>query len=169
MFRATPRVAALALAGVASAAAPAAAQTGYGVTRDGALFRFDVDTPGTVQTIGNLGIVPDAIDFRPLSAAQLGGTPTLYAIDVGPTTTQLYTVNTTTAAVTPVGTGFPSFFVNGASYDLRNQRIGFDFNPRTLQLDNSLRIRVTATNGTNLRLNSDTGVRSEERRVGKDR
>ena len=132
--------------------ASAQAQTAYGVTANGTLFRFDVDTPGTVATIGNLGIVPEAIDFRP-------GTGVLYAIDVGPTTTQLYTVSVLTAAVTPVGTGFPSQVVDGAgSYNLLNSSIGFDFNPRTLQPDGSVRIRVVASNGTNLRLNSDTGA-----------
>jgi trimeric autotransporter adhesin len=132
--------------------------TGFGVTANGTLFRFDVDSPGSVTTVGSLGIVPEAIDFRPLTAAQAasGAAPTLYALDVGPTTTQLYTVNTQTAAVTPVGAGFPS--LAAGSYSLTNQRVGFDFNPRTLMADGSVRIRVTATGGTNLRLNSDTGL-----------
>lgn len=151
--------AAAAVVVVSAGTAPAQQVTGFGVTGNGVLFRFDTATPNAVTTIGNLGIVPEAIDFRPLSAAQIasGDTPTLYAIDVGPTTTQLYTVNTQTAAVTPVGSGFPSFFVNGASYDLRNQGIGFDFNPTTLQGDGSIRIRVTASGGSNMRLNSNTG------------
>ena len=143
---------------VAAWAGTARAQevTGYGVTANGTLFRFDVDSPATVTTIGNLGVVPEAIDFRPLTAAQAaaGAVPTLYAIDVGPNTTQLYTVNTATGAVAPVGAAFPSA---GAGYSLFNQSIGFDFNPRTLAADGSIRIRVTATNGANLRLNSDTG------------
>jgi hypothetical protein len=136
---------------------PALAQgpVGYGVTANGTLFRFDPFAPAGAVSIGSLGIVPEAIDFRPTT----DGDPNrpLYAIDVGETTTQLYTVNTTTAAVTPVGAGFPTAVAG--SYDLSgNQRIGFDFNPTTLQGDGSVRIRLITTNGDNLRLNSDTGA-----------
>jgi hypothetical protein len=134
---------------------PAQAQTGYGVTANGTLFRFDVDSPATVTTIGNMGIVPEGIDFRPLSAADVGNAPILYAIDIGTTTTQLYKVNTLTAAVTPVGAGFATV---DAAYNLTGTTVGFDFNPRTLQADNSIRIRLAASSGVNLRLNSDTGL-----------
>jgi hypothetical protein len=130
---------------------PATAQvTGYGVTDAGSLFRFDPAAPAVVTPIGNLGFVPEGIDFRP-------GTQTLYAIDVGPNTTQLYTVNTSTAAATPVGAGFAS---NGTGYTLTgNNRFGFDFNPTTLQGDGSVRIRLVSDNtAANLRLNSDTGA-----------
>jgi hypothetical protein len=122
--------------------------TAYGVTANGTLFKFDPFNTASATTIGNLGVVPEAIDFRP-------GTKQLYAIDVGATTTQLYKVDTTTAALTPVGAGFPSA-VSG-SYSL-GSKVGFDFNPRTLQGDGSVRIRVTDTNGSNLRVNSDTGL-----------
>lgn len=124
--------------------------TAYGVTANGTLFRFDPANAGSVTTIGNLGVVPEAIDFRP-------GTGQLYAIDVGPSTTQVYTVSTATGAVSPVGAGFPSSVAGAGGYTLSGP-VGFDFNPRTLQADTSVRIRVTGTNGTNLRLNSDTGV-----------
>jgi hypothetical protein len=109
--------------------------------------------------IGGLGIVPEAIDFRPTTVDGDPNRP-LYAIDIGPVTTQLYTVNTTTAAVTPVGAGFPTTVAGVGGYDLSgNQRYGFDFNPVTLQAgDGSIRIRLTSTNGVNLRLNSDTGL-----------
>lgn len=144
---------ALAFACVATfaSAAAAQAQTGYGVNSNGTLFSFDVNNAGTVNIVTTLPFVPEAIDFRP-------GTSTLYAIDVGAETTQLYTVNIQTGGVTPVGDGFPSQVINGAgSYSLLGATIGFDFNPRTLQADGSVRIRVVASNGTNLRLNSDTG------------
>jgi hypothetical protein len=142
--------------------------TGYGVTANGVLFRFNTDTPSTVTTIGPLQpsgggatIVPEAIDFRPLTAAQQGGNPELYAIDVGQGpngVTQLYRINEQTGAVTAVGSGFASQVINGAgSYSLINQSIGFDFNPTTLQGDGSARIRVTASGGSNLRLNDLTG------------
>ena len=59
-------------------------------------------------------------------------------------------MDTKTAALTPVGAGFPSAVV--ASYDLTGQsEFGFDFNPTTLQADNSIRIRLISTSGANLR------------------
>jgi Domain of unknown function (DUF4394)/PEP-CTERM motif len=128
------------------------AQTGFGVDANGSLFRFDVTAPGSIPTttIGNVGFVPEGIDFRP-------GTNSLYAIDIGPVTSQLYTININTAAATPVGAGFAS--VVAGSYDLSvNQRFGFDFNPSTLQADNSMRIRLVSTANENLRLNSSTGL-----------
>jgi hypothetical protein len=137
---------------LASSDPAGAALTAYGVTGNGNLFRFDPDSPGTATTIGNMGITPDAIDFRPLAPGETD--PVLYAIDVGPVIAQLYTVDRTTAAVTSVGPGFPTV---GAGYSLLDATIGFDFNPRTLQADNSQLIRLVAGNGTNLRLNSDTG------------
>lgn len=125
------------------------AQTGYGVDANFTLFSFDVTAPATSATIGNVGFLPEAIDFRP-------GTNQLYAIDVGAITTQLYTINIATGASTPVGPGFPTV---GVDYNLSgNQSFGFDFNPKTLQGDNSMRIRLIATNGDNLRLNSSTGL-----------
>lgn len=128
---------------------PAAAQTGYGVDANFTLFSFDVTSPATSTTIGNVGFLPEAIDFRP-------GTNQLYAIDVGATTTQLYTINIANGAATPVGAGFATV---GVDYNLSgNQSFGFDFNPKTLQVDNSMRIRLISTNGENLRLNSSTGL-----------
>jgi hypothetical protein len=128
------------------------AQTGYGVNSSGSLFRFDVNNAGSVTVIGTLPFVPEGIDFRP-------GSSRLYALDVGPATTQLYTVSIINATVTPVGDGFPSEVTGqlAGNYSLLGATIGFDFNPRTLQADGSLRIRVVASNRTNLRLNSDTG------------
>jgi hypothetical protein len=143
-------LAALILGAATAQATIASAQiTGYGVTANGTLFTFDVNSTATATTIGNLGIVPEAIDFRP-------STNILYAIDVGTTTTQLYTVNTATAAVTPVGPGFPTTLAG--SYDLAGTSVGFDFNPKTVQPDSSMRIRLVSNTGANLRLNSDTGL-----------
>ena len=128
------------------------AQTAFGVNSNGTLFSFDVNSTGNVNVVGSLGIVPEGIDFRP-------GTQTLYALDVGPATTQLYTINVVTGVITPVGDGFPSEVTGQPSgnYSLLGATIGFDFNPRTLQADGSVRIRVVASTGSNLRLNSDTG------------
>jgi hypothetical protein len=142
---------ALALALVATPASFGQAIIGYGVNSAGTLFSFDVTAPGNVSTHGAVGavtFVPEGIDFRP-------GTETLYAIDVTPNTTSLYTLNISTGAPTLVG----SFNSAGVDYDLTgNQTFGFDFNPKTLSLgDNSMRIRLVATNNSNLRLNSNTG------------
>jgi hypothetical protein len=142
---------ALALTLVLAPAASAQAIIGYGVNSAGTLFSFDVAAPATVTThgvVGAVGFVPEGIDFRP-------GTAMLYAIDVGPNTTSLYTLNITSGASTLIG----SFNSAGMDYDLTgNQTFGFDFNPKTLNIgDNSMRIRLVATNNSNLRLNSNTG------------
>lgn len=139
------------LAGLALSST-AHAQLAFGVDATGSLFSFSVATPGSVSTIGSLGFVPDAIDFRPEPAGFVGASR-LYAIDVNSTTgaAQLYTVNTTTGAATAVGVGFSTAKLIGAT------DIGFDFNPTTLQGDTSIRIRLTANNQANLRLHSDTG------------
>ncbi len=130
----------------------AAAITGYGVNAAGTLFRFDVDNPSNVTTLGPVGFVPEGIDFRP-------STNQLYAIEVGAATTQLYTLNLHNGTPTPVGAGFASSGALPAPYNLTgNQTFGFDFNPTTLQGDGSMRIRLTATNNSNLRLNSSTGA-----------
>lgn len=144
----------LALATVlALIAAPSAiAQIAYGVTNDGILFSFDVDAPATVTTIGSVGFIPEGLDFRP-------GTSDLYALEIGATDSQLFTLNINNATPTAVGASFPSMgTVNAVNYDLRgNQSFGFDFNPTTLQPDTSMRIRLVSTGGTNLRMNSNTG------------
>lgn len=127
----------------------ASAQTAFGVNAAGQLFQFELNAPASVTVIGSVGFVPEGIDFRP-------GTNLLHALDVGPNTTQVYTIDVGTGVATPVGAGFAS---SGVNYDLTvNQSFGFDFNPKTLQVDNSMRIRVTSTSGTNLRLNSATGL-----------
>jgi hypothetical protein len=157
-FRVVRLVVALSTLAVVARASAQSNIVAYGVTANGSLFRFDPDVPAFATNIGPLGINPEAIDFRPTT---LDGDPNrpLYAIDIGPVTSQLYTVNTTTAAVTPVGAGFPTTVAGVGGYDLSgNQRFGFDFNPTTLAGDGSIRIRLTSTNGVNLRLNSDTGL-----------
>jgi hypothetical protein len=131
------------------------AQIGYGVNGSGQLFRFFVNAPAPapVTNIGApLGFVPEGIDFRPSSQ-------TLYAIDVGANTTQLYTIDINTGVATTVGPGFTSSGVAPAAYDLTSSsNFGFDFNPKTLQGDNSMRIRLVNTANQNLRLNSSTGL-----------
>jgi hypothetical protein len=126
------------------------AQTGFGVDGNGNLFSFNVTAPGSIpiNPIGNLGIVPEAIDFKP-------GTNTLYAIDVGTPNTQLYTVNISSGLATATSASFPSV---GAGYSLTtNQRYGFDFDPSSLDGGGNFQIRLTSTNGENLRINSGNG------------
>lgn len=129
-------------------------QTAYGVNDAEILFRFNLANPSVVTEIGPVGFLPEGIDFRP-------GTGLLYAIDVvpgaaAPGTSQLYTLNTSTGAATPVGAGFPTTVAG--SYDLSTSRtFGFDFNPKTLQADNSMRIRLVGSSGVNMRLNSSLG------------
>lgn len=140
---------------LATTASLATAQTAYGVNSAGTLFSFDVTTPANVTVhgaVGAVGFVPEGIDFRP-------GSSTLYAIDIGPNTSQLYTIDINTGVPTAVGAGFTSTGVAPGTYNLTgNQTFGFDFNPTTLQPDNSMRIRLVATNNANLRLNSSTGA-----------
>lgn len=139
----------LAAIALCSATLPALAQRAYGVNGNGLLFYFDVDAPAAVTPVGNLGFVPEGLDFRP-------GTNTLYALDIGAASSQLYSVNIGNAAASAVGAGFSS---SGANYNLTgNQNFGFDFNPTTLQADGSMRIRLVGSNGVNLRLNSGTGA-----------
>lgn len=138
----------------AAASSAPAALVGYGVTGSGTLFSFDPDLTPVATTIGNLGFVPEGIDFRPPGGST--SVPVLYAIDIGPATSQLYTVDTLTGSASAIGAAFPS--VVGGSYDLTGaQTFGFDFNPRTLQGDGSVRIRLVSSGGVNLRLNSNTG------------
>ena len=115
------------------------------------LVSFDSASPGTVMTIGAFtgltsGHDVRSIDFRPLTGQ-------LYAISTDATgmNAQLYTVNLSTAALTPVGSGF-SLGTN-TSLDVE-----MDFNP-TVDL---VRI-VTAANpnsgqNNNFRANPITGA-----------
>jgi hypothetical protein len=126
--------------------------TAYSASSDGTLY----ETPfasGISAVVGNLGFTPSAIDFEPTANI-------LYAIKVGPATTQLYQINTTNATSTPVGVGFASSGTfDGNAYDLTNAAaVGFDFDPTSLQPDSSMRIRLTTNTGANLQLNSATGL-----------
>jgi Domain of unknown function (DUF4394)/PEP-CTERM motif len=142
----------VATASLFALACSAHAQTGYGVDFAGNLFKFDVNNPNTTAVvIGPLGggLVTEAIDFRPSSS-------TLYGIDVGANTIKLYTIDINTGAATAVGAGFN---VSGAGYNFAgSQKFGFDFNPTSLQGDDSMRIRLVGTNDSNVRINSTTGL-----------
>ena len=134
-----------------AAAAPAAAQTAYALTADltGAfsLATFQLATPGTfTATVAITGLAAGqdlvGIDIRPAT----GQLFTLGYND-GATTNnaQLYSLSTT-GALTAVGSVLTLSLGSDAT------RVGFDFNPT---VD---RIRVTAVNGANYRLNPANGT-----------
>ena len=130
-----------------SAAIRAHAQTAYGVNAAGQLYNFDVNAPTAATLVGSIGFAPDGIDFNPANGQ-------LYAFRLGVTTSSLYTLSLSSGTPTLVG----SFATSGAGYDLtRASAFGFDVNPKTLQGDGSIRIRLIGNNGDNLRLNSATG------------
>ena len=127
----------------------------YGVTQPNSrevpgvnLVSFFSNAPGTVTTIGPFtGVVAGhgirSIDFRP-------STGVLYAISTNGAAAQLYTVNLTTAALTPVGPGFTlgnNTFIS----------VEIEFNP----VVDLIRVLTAAPGGAvnnNFRLNPTTGV-----------
>ena len=110
----------------------------YGVTTSNVLFTFDTATPMTISNglamsgfaSANENIV--GLDFRP-------ATGQLYAMG---SFGQLYTVNTSNAALTAVGSATT---IDGTSF-------GFDFNPTTD------RIRVVSNTNKNYVFNPNTGA-----------
>lgn len=121
----------LTMAGISSAA------TIFGVTTSNTLVRFDTAAPGSVATVGSItGLAPGdtilGIDMRP-------ATGQLYGLGRG----GVYVIDQTNGAATAVG---------GGAIALTGDAYGFDFNPT---VD---RIRITSTDGTNLRLNPITGA-----------
>jgi hypothetical protein len=131
---------AVAVTALASAALPASAVAIYGVTSDNKLFTLDSETPQTITSslaISGFGAINEkieAIDFRPSNAQ-------LYAIG---SFGQLYTVNTVTAALTPVGAPHP---INGTSF-------GFDFDPTNDT------VRLMSDTERNYIINPNTGVQT---------
>ena len=156
MFPATLRATAAAL--LSFTALSGHAETIFGMTTDSsfspapglALVRFDSATPGSVTTIGSFsGVVAGqalrSIDFWP-------ATVELYAVSTSGTTAnfsqvQLYTVNLTTAALTPVGAGLT---LTGNT----NVRVGMDFNP----VVDRIRIVTGGVTGNSFRANPITGA-----------
>lgn len=119
---------------------PGCAGMAYGLTTDGKLVKFDVTAPATVSaplpltgTMAGESLL--AITTRPKGAK-------LYALG---STSRLYEVNTSTGALTPLGSGPLTPALQGAAF-------GFDFNPT---VD---RIRLTSDAEQNLRLHPDLGT-----------
>lgn len=141
MSRSKPTVATLVLCAGATCllSAPASAEIVYGVTSTQRLVSFDSSAPGTILTnvaIGGAqaGETIRGIDFRPLNGR-------LYALG---SSSRLYTLDTMTGALTPVGSGTFSPALAGMQF-------GFDFNPT---ID---RIRVVSDQDQNTVLNPITG------------
>ncbi len=118
------------------------------------LVTFLSNAPGTVTAVGafsgvTAGQAVRSIDFRP-------ATGQLYAISTdGLAAAQLYTVNLTTAALTPVGTGFS--LGTGATAN-NSPRVEIDFNP---VVDRIRILTPGSENGAlsnNFRANPNTGA-----------
>lgn len=137
-----------AVRGLAVLTTPAAATpTIYAVNTNGELLRFTTLTSATPTTVGTIsglqtGEVIKGIDFRP-------ATGELFALGItdvaGTDTSRVYTLNTSTAAATLVGTDAGTALSDTLSY-------GFDFNPVPD------RIRVNNEGESNIRLNPGTGA-----------
>ncbi len=114
-------------------------ETVYAVTDAAELIRINAGRPQQVeQRLPLQGLEPGdrlvGMDFRVARGA-------LYALSASG---RLYTLDTTTARLSRVGSGAP--------VALQGQRFGVDFNPV------ADRVRVASDSGQNLRLHPDTGV-----------
>lgn len=118
---------------------PLRKETVLAVTDRAELIRFNAGQPGRVLDRKPLSGLPAGerlvgIDFRVARGV-------LYALSGSG---RLYTIDTATARLSPVG--------NGAALALGAAAVGFDFNPA------ADRIRVVAADGRNWRLHPDTGA-----------
>lgn len=148
----TARLAALMAASLA-AAAPAQAETIYGLTAgtNTALVSFDSATPGNLNhVVPIIGILDDltlrSIDFRPADR-KLYGFATYQSDDLSSSIGMLFTIDTRTGVASSVGRPFDMSF-NGLSAD----GLSIDFNP---VVD---RLRVVSSSGMNFRVNPNTGA-----------
>jgi hypothetical protein len=117
------------------------APVAYGVDEANMLQIFDPTKPQTLISRSITGLSPGemihGIDFRPANGQ-------LYAFAVNTNgSAKIYTLNTSSGAATPVGTGF--------MVDAAATAWAFDFNPT---VD---RIRLVSNSGQNLRLNPNDG------------
>ncbi len=118
---------------------PPRKETVFAVTDAAELIRFNAGQPQRLLARVPLQGLPAGerlvgIDYRVSRGV-------LFALSAGG---RLYTVNTATGQLSPVG--------NGAPVPLAGQAVGFDFNPA------ADRIRVVSDSGLNLRLHPETGA-----------
>ena len=121
---------------------PPRKETLWAVTDAAELIRFNAGQPQRVLARVALQGLPAGdrlvgIDYRVARGV-------LFALSAGG---RLYTVNTATGQLSPVGSGAPVLSAGQAG-----QAVGFDFNPA------ADRIRVVNDSGTNLRLHPETGA-----------
>jgi len=137
-----PALAAALLSACASTAEPqgrARPETVYAVTNSAELIRFNAGRPQLLeQRLPLQGLEPGdrlvGMDYRVARGV-------LYALSASG---RLYTLDTTSARLTRVGTAPPLL--------LQGQRFGLDFNPA------ADRLRLVSDSGQNLRLHPDTGA-----------
>ncbi|MEP6821374.1 MAG: DUF4394 domain-containing protein [Chthoniobacterales bacterium] len=118
----------------------------YGLTAQGGLISFDSSSPGSVTNVGAVAGASAGqfflnIDFRPANGL-------LYGLAVNTITgaSNIYTINTSTAAATMVGTTPFTLSVSIGG------RVAMDFNPVTDQA------RVVSRNGSNYQVSPVTGT-----------
>lgn len=133
------------LATALAAAAPAQAETVYGLTAGATttLVSFDSANPASLSVIAPVsgiinGLSLKAIDFRPADGL-------LYGLATSGSQGQLYVIDTHNGVASSVGRGFSFAADAGLS-------VSIDFNP---VVD---RVRIVGDNGLNLRLNPNTGA-----------
>lgn len=111
----------------------------YAVDNANNFLIFNPMSPAIVVTKPITGLAPSesivGIDFRPANGQ-------IYALG---SLSRLYTINTATGALTPVGAGTLTTALLGTAF-------GFDFNPT---VD---RIRIVSNTGQNLRIHPETGA-----------
>lgn len=141
-----PKYLTVALAIAALTLSAARAELIYGVTAEAAgvaprLISFDSANPAGFSIIGSTGVPTlRAIDFRPANGLLYG-----LSFDTGSLSAQLYTIDLSTGASTPL---FAPITLSGAT---ASTRVSIDFNPVPD------RIRVVTANGSSYRINPDTG------------
>ncbi|MTD43355.1 DUF4394 domain-containing protein [Conexibacter sp. W3-3-2] len=120
-------------------AGAAQAETMVGIDANDRVVTFDSATPGSAKARAVRGLAAGetivGLDRRPATGA-------LVAVS---SASRLYTLSPRTGQVTPIGMAAFTPALSGSA-------VGFDFNPT---VD---RIRLTTSNGQNLRLNPDTGA-----------
>jgi hypothetical protein len=122
-----------------TAASSASTENGIG------LVSFNSTTPGTINTIGAFSGVVSGQGLRGIALQP--STNTLYAISSSAATAQLYTVNLSTAALTPVGSGFT---LTGNT----SNALTLSFNPVT----NEIRVATRDATNNNYRVSPSTGA-----------
>jgi len=135
-----PGTAAPGAAAEATTVAAAPRETVLAVTEDHALIRFNAANPAHIEKRQAISGLADGekilgIDFRVARGV-------LYALG---SSGRLYTLDTATAALTPVGAA-------PIGWPLLGARVGIDFNPV------ADRLRVVTEAGQNLRVHPDTGA-----------